>query len=123
MFIVGARVEHGPDPAAPHRADAAALRDGVLATASAADRLQHVYVDVAEGDKGADLVLFLSQPSLRAAESVARRLVLACLRDGPGTADWTLTRCGATLPGALGSVLLLGEGRRLPRQRPDTEDC
>lgn len=122
MFIVHARVELGTHKTAPVRVDAVALCCGVLVRATTADRLQHVHASVDYEEEGADLVLFLSQTSLRVAESIARRLVTACLADCPATADWTLERCGVTLPGALASLLFLSEGRTLPRQRPAIED-
>ncbi|MFE3637292.1 hypothetical protein [Streptomyces sp. NPDC059168] len=120
MFMVHVRVEPGIHEKAPQGADANALHRHILQRATATEGLQHVYVCADEREAGVDLILFVSQPSLWAAESVAHKLVLECLGARPG---WTVSHCGVTLPGALAAALLLGEGNTLPRQPPDAEEC
>ncbi|MFF9365633.1 hypothetical protein [Streptomyces griseoluteus] len=119
MFMVHVRVEPGIHTKAPQGADAHALHRHVLERATAADRLQHVHARADESEAGIDFILFISQPSLWAAESVAHRLVVECLGASPG---WRVSRCGVTLPGTVAAVLLLGEGSTLPRQPPDAEE-
>ncbi|MFC4061546.1 hypothetical protein ACFOWE_24875 [Planomonospora corallina] len=121
MYLITARLR-APESGGsrPPRMPARALRDLVLALAAPEDRIEHVYS--AMSPAGADLGLFVTQPTLDDAESVAARLCRRCLGEAPGLAGWSLDGCGARLVPCLADAVLLGAepGSVLPLQAADS---
>ncbi|GAT70705.1 hypothetical protein HS048_18525 [Planomonospora sp. ID91781] len=123
MYLINARLrapeEDGSRPPPPPRMPVRELRDLVLALADPADRIEHVYGAVSAA--GADLGLFVLQPTLEAAETAAERLCRRCLATSPRLAGWSLDGCAAGLVPCLAEALLLGggPGSVLPLQGAD----
>jgi hypothetical protein len=103
MYLINARLRapefEGRLVPPEGRMPAPELRRLLMALARPQDHVEHVYSEASP--VGVDFGLFLRQPTLDVAESVAVRLFLRLLGTAPELDGWSLTDCGTDLTLAL----------------------